>query len=446
MLGMTLNIQPAKDEWTGTVYIRADGSIDPSDAPIQRDGNVYTLTGNITSDADGIVVERNNIIINGAEYTLQGTGEDPYKGIYLDGRSNVTIKNTTITNFYYGIRLSSSSNNTISGNTITANNYYGIFLLVSSNNSVYGNNIANNWFGLQLWHSSNNSITGNNIAGNGHGIHFYESSNNSIYGNNITANSYDIILWYSSNNRLYHNNFINNFPQAFSHSSVNVWDDGYPSGGNYWSDYTGVDEKSGPNQDQPGSDGIGDTPYMIDVNNQDNYPLTKPWSPHDIGITRITTSKTVIGQEFSLNISITIFNYGMFTENFNVTAYANTTAINQTQITLPSRASITITFTWNTTNWIKGNYTITALAHPVPNETDTTDNTHIDGTILVTIPGDVNGDRKVDMKDLYSCLILHFGCEIGTPCYVANYDVNGDGKINMKDIFTYGILNFGESW
>jgi len=62
---------------------------------------------------------------------------------------------------------------------------------------------------------------------------------------------------------------------------TNVWNDGYPSGGNYWSDYTGVDEKSGPNQDQPGSDGIGDTPYFIDGYNQDRYPLMYPRGPWD---------------------------------------------------------------------------------------------------------------------------------------------------------------------
>ena len=64
------------------------------------------------------------------------------------------------------------------------------------------------------------------------------------------------------NNEFYHNNFINNSKQVIT-ESVNVWDDDYPSGGNYWSNYTGVDEKSGSNQDELGSDGIGDTPYVI---------------------------------------------------------------------------------------------------------------------------------------------------------------------------------------
>jgi len=95
MLSLVFNIQPAKSEWTGTVYIRADGSIDPPDSPIITYDNItYTLTDNITSSTDGIVVERDNIIIDGAGYTLQGAGSG--KGVDLSGRSNVTIKNVTI--------------------------------------------------------------------------------------------------------------------------------------------------------------------------------------------------------------------------------------------------------------------------------------------------------------------------------------------------------------
>jgi len=60
---------------------------------------------------------------------------------------------------------------------------------------------------------------------------------------------------------------------VYSYASINVWDDGYPSGGNYWSDYTDVDQYSGPNQDQPGSDGIWDHPYVIDPYAKDNYPI-----------------------------------------------------------------------------------------------------------------------------------------------------------------------------
>jgi hypothetical protein len=85
-------------------------------------------------------------------------------------------------------------------------------------------------------------------------------------------------LYYFSNNVVYHNNFINNTEQV-SVSYVHTWDDGYPSGGNYWSDYTDVDLYSGPYQNETGSDGVWDHPYVIDANNQDRYPLVNPWTP-----------------------------------------------------------------------------------------------------------------------------------------------------------------------
>jgi hypothetical protein len=80
----------------------------------------------------------------------------------------------------------------------------------------------------------------------------------------------------SDNNTVHHNNFIGNTIQvdgAHISDSVNMWDNGYPSGGNYWSDYNGTDLYSGPNQDVAGSDGMGDGPYVINSNNFDRYPL-----------------------------------------------------------------------------------------------------------------------------------------------------------------------------
>lgn len=125
----------------------------------------------------------------------------------------------------------------------------------------------------------------------------------------------------SSNNRVYHNNFINNTKQVHDVSwdfpwippSINIWDDGYPSGGNYWSDYTGVDEKSGPNQDQPGSDGIGDTPYVIDVNNRDGYPLMSPfpWTKAPIADFTWTPPLPSVGQTVIFDASASKPNGGV---------------------------------------------------------------------------------------------------------------------------------------
>jgi hypothetical protein len=87
------------------------------------------------------------------------------------------------------------------------------------------------------------------------------------------------------NNTFYHNDFVNNIKQVNigSPESIQIWDNGYPSGGNYWSNYTGVDLMSGPKQNQPGSDGIGDTPFVVGTNNTDNYPLMAPFAVSEAG-------------------------------------------------------------------------------------------------------------------------------------------------------------------
>jgi ribosomal protein S27E len=80
----------------------------------------------------------------------------------------------------------------------------------------------------------------------------------------------------SDGNLIYHNNFFDNANQSYD-NCTNNWDNGYPSGGNYWSNYTGLDEYGGPDQDEQGSDGIGDTPYYFEQSSQDNYPLIEPY-------------------------------------------------------------------------------------------------------------------------------------------------------------------------
>jgi len=159
----------------------------------------------------------------------------------------------------------------------------------------------------------------------------------------------------------------------------------------------------------------------------------------DIAVTNATLSKTVVGQGYSMNITVIVYNQGELTETFNVTVYCNETAItlpneeNYTTVTLASGESTTITFTWNTTGFAYGNYNISANAEPVPGETDTTDNTLADGWVLVTIPGDVNGDFKCEGKDI-AIIAKAYGSLIGQPAYVPNADINDDGKIDGKDI------------
>ncbi|MDH5770033.1 MAG: right-handed parallel beta-helix repeat-containing protein [Candidatus Bathyarchaeota archaeon] len=199
--------------WTETIYIRADGSIEPDTAPISTVDNItYTFTdniaGNVPAYSKAIVVEKDNIVVDGAGYILQGTGSGK-AGIILSGRSNVTIKNMEIRGFLVGVWLNTSLSNTISRNNIT-NNDYGIFSYQSLNNSLSGNKIADNSYGIKFDGCSKNHFFGNEITNNSIGVIFGGSHNNNFSRNNVTLNCNGISLGGSSNNIIYGNNIASN--------------------------------------------------------------------------------------------------------------------------------------------------------------------------------------------------------------------------------------------
>jgi hypothetical protein len=109
--------------------------------------------------------------------------------------------------------------------------------------------------------------------------------------NNVKNNLNGIVLIYSNNNLIYHNNYIDNDNQSYDEAGTNLWNSSYPTGGNYWNDYNDNDAYSGPDQNLPGSDGIGDTPYNIsgDAGAQDRYPFLNE-SGWLTGLTTITIS------------------------------------------------------------------------------------------------------------------------------------------------------------
>ena len=106
------------------------------------------------------------------------------------------------------------------------------------------------------------------------------------------------------------------------------------------------------------------------------------------------------------------------------------------KVTLTNRNFTTITITWSTVGVAKGNYTIKAEATPIPDETDTTDNTLTDGTIVVTIPGDVDGDYDVDIYDVVKiCGVYGYVIQIyPPPPEISNRDINCDRIINIYDV------------
>ncbi|MCK4267049.1 MAG: right-handed parallel beta-helix repeat-containing protein, partial [Thermoplasmata archaeon] len=197
---------------------------------------------------------------------------------------NNTLKNNyAYSNGMFGIKISGSYNNTILDNSLNGNSE-GIRISWSEWNSIINNTASfNSCDGIYVADSKNNLFQGNDVYSNTYeGISLFESENNTICDNTVSDNEYGFYLFFVDlvgNNTIYHNNIISNTNQSFDNGN-NFWHNGYPSGGNYWSDYNGTDVYSGASQDVLGSDGIGDTPYTNiqgGAGNQDDYPLMVPW-------------------------------------------------------------------------------------------------------------------------------------------------------------------------
>lgn len=237
----------------------------------------------IDGDGFGTVVNVLSDNVAMSSFTIRNSGKGITEGlidssISINHSSSTKIENCVLTNSLFGILANHSSSCWISGNNISSNSLGGIAIEMFSNNAfVYGNYLAGSFWGIVIEFSNNSIICRNTLAENSRGIAIYLSSNDSICKNNITASNYAIELHATSNNTICLNNFINNVNQVESEKSVSVWDNSYPSGGNYWSDYNGTDNFWGQNQNLNGYDTIGDIPYVIDENNTDRYPLMNPW-------------------------------------------------------------------------------------------------------------------------------------------------------------------------
>lgn len=215
-----------------------------------------------------------NIIISNNTVLYNLRGIDFYNSTgSLIAHNNVSLSRAQ------GIWLDKSTDNTLIGNSVSMN-VEGVHLQFSHNCTIAGNTILKNEDNLIL-HLSNNSVVDGNVVSSGvnEGISLRAANINTISNNTISENFYGI---YSSDNSgentIYHNNLMDNQIQAHDFSESNQWDGGYPAGGNYWSDYDGRDEKSGPSQSRPAGDGIGDTSYGIPEGTDiDRYPLMSPF-------------------------------------------------------------------------------------------------------------------------------------------------------------------------
>jgi parallel beta-helix repeat protein len=238
------------------------------------------IHGVYVNSSDGLIIDNNMLLNNDScgifmRYSSNNTLSNNYFGkICLFASSNNTLSNNDL----YGISLCYSSNNVLVSNTASNNDLRGICLDHSSNNVLDSNTASNNRYdGILMVASSNNLLSNNTLSNNGfRGIRMFYSSNNVLASNTASNNWYGIYLeGSSSSNLIYHNNVIDNYNPAYDDIGTNQWDNGYPVGGNYWSDYMGIDTFSGVDQNVLGSDGIGDTHYGISggAGAYDRYPF-----------------------------------------------------------------------------------------------------------------------------------------------------------------------------
>jgi parallel beta-helix repeat protein len=232
----------------------------------------YNNISSIECAIELVALSSNNVTYN--------TARDAVYGIrFWSGYEDNIIANNSLFNNTYGIWYDGSNYDLIYGNTVF-DNEYGIHIWWSGNVLISSNHVFSNDYGIYYWENTDYvNLTYNNISNNEYGIFFVQSDNNNnlIMENLVSDNEFAINISMSNNNLIYHNNFINNTYQA-SDDSINKWDNDYPLGGNYWSDYSGIDLYKGPNQDVPGSDGIGDTNYSVDPDSVDNYPLMQKYT------------------------------------------------------------------------------------------------------------------------------------------------------------------------
>jgi len=241
--------------------------------------NVLDRTGGgvaIGLASSGVVVSDNVITYSGGY------------GILLSYSSDASITgNRIVSSATDGLVLSDSGGATIKDNVVSGSNAYVALNLFYSGYSVVEHNSfsSSRWDGINAFSSSYSTISNNSLTGNSRfGIMLTDSYVNLI-NNTISRNAKEGLYLDTLASRcvgfstIYHNRFLNNNPGAASQAySICSWQDhwtnGYPQGGNYWSNYDGTDNCSGPNQDIcTGPDGIGDTPYIIDSDSYDRYPL-----------------------------------------------------------------------------------------------------------------------------------------------------------------------------
>jgi len=248
-----------------------------------RDNTIINGNQSVQDNFAFMVNRTNDVVVEG--FTMQN-----FKvGVYLLESDYCRVSNNNMVNCtWYAVMMDGSRGNFVDSNFFGANNA-GVYIRGEWDRNGYDNIVfsnvfdGNSMFAIGISYSTNDTVSSNLVTRNSIGINIFENANdNLIVSNTLQDNGAGLSFFppdrigLSGNETLYHNNFINNTKNVDNSPEDNKWDNGYPSGGNYWSDYNGADMFIGVYQNETSSDGIGDTPY-INTHYRDNYPLILPY-------------------------------------------------------------------------------------------------------------------------------------------------------------------------
>jgi hypothetical protein len=225
------------------------------------------------------------------------------------------------------------------------------------------------------------------------------------------------------------NNFITSTGQIYMYLSANSWDNGYPTGGNYWSTHAGaaIDLFRGVGQNESGSDGIGDSPYIFGSNETDHYPLMGPFGPSTMTGSNVTVFPA---SDFGLIFS-------------NVTA-AGDVVLNKTlSVFAPPLGNLTGEYyDVKVTASVSGNITI-RIIYDASNMTFQQES-NLQMMQYAPIPGDIVAPfGMVDIRDIHA-IAIYYGTTVSSPNWNPNADLNVDGKVDIRDIHIAAV-NYGKT-
>jgi len=383
---------------------------------VEIDGPGNLISRNVISDGGSIRIFDSNNVISGN--ILINGGLIHLHGLYGPCEGNTVSGNIVMNSSGSGILLQQASDNMVSGNNISKCIRHGIELNKCPGNIVSGNIVTDNTLrGVEICRSSDNIICGNIISNNcGDGLRMRQSDNNFVY----------------------HNDFINNSPNARDGCS-NTWDVGYPYGGNYWDDYEDVDEYSGPNQDVPGPDGIGDTPYnILDGSNQDRYPFMNRdgWLPKITDVTFTVSDPLDTNSPFGWeNVTCTVIGNGVGVKDVKlIVTNPNTITEEYPMINIPS----TDTYYYNTTLTVAREYTY----HIWADDTSGNNATSLPKQFELPPNWDVDMNGQTHFSDLMDVIRMY---GVHGPDGWVREDVDNNGQVHFSDLMDI-IRHYGEQW